>query len=281
MSWSITVGACMRMADTGRVAFALAFVTLGLLSLFSQDFASVWQPVPEGVPARAFLALVSGAVMVVGGLGLLVRRTLVAASFVMMVYTLVWLLALHVPRVVMGPLHEVTWGGCAEIVTLVGASWVLYASAATPSDKPYFAALSGVQALRIARIAFAVVLPLIGFEHLIYAKETAEMVPGWLPYHMGWACLTGVAHIAAGLAIALDVLPRLAATLEAWMMGAFTVFVWIPSVMATPAQRFVWTGLAISTVLTAAAWIVAASYRDVPWFSFNRTRNRVIELVPR
>ncbi|GLQ91292.1 DoxX family membrane protein [Dyella acidisoli] len=264
----------MRIADIGRWLFALAFVTLGLLSVFSRDFASVWQPVPDGVPGRAFLALMSGAVMVVGGAGLLLRRMLVPASFVMMVYTLLWLLALHVPRVIMGPWHEITWGGCAEIITLVAASWVLYASAATPDDKPYFAALSGAHAVRVARIAFAVALPLIGLEHLIYAKETADMVPGWLPYHTGWACLTGVAHIAAGLAIALNVLPRLAATLEAWMMGAFTVFVWIPMVMATPSQRFAWTGLAISTVITAAGWIVAASYREVQWLSFSRSRNQ-------
>lgn len=271
----------MRIADIGRVVFALAFAALGLLSLFSRDFASVWQPVPDGIPGRAFLALLSGAVMVIGGAGLLTRRMQVPASFVMMVYTLLWLLALHVPRVVMAPLHEVTWGGCAEIVMLVAASWVLYASAATSDDRPYVAALSGAHAVRVARVAFAVALPLIGLEHLVYAKETADMVPGWLPYRMGWACFTGVAHIAAGLTIALNVLPRLAATLEAWMMGAFTVFVWIPMVMATPSQRFAWTGLMISAVITAAGWIVAASYREVPWFSFSRSQNRMIKLATR
>lgn len=271
----------MRIADTGRGVFALAFLALGLLSVFSQDFASVWQPVPDGIPGRAFLALISGAVMVVGGVGLLMRRMVVPASFVMMMYTLLWLVALHVPRVIMGPLHEVTWGGCAEIITLVAANWVLYASAATSDDKPYFAALTGAHAVRVARIAFAVALPLIGLEHLIYAKETADMVPGWLPYHEGWAYMTGIAHIASGLAIALNVLPRLAATLEAWMMGAFTVFVWIPMVMATPSQRFAWTGLAISAVITAAAWIVATSYREVQWFSFSRSQNRVITLATR
>jgi uncharacterized membrane protein len=258
----------MRIADTGRVVFALAFVALGLLSLFSRDFASVWQPVPDHVPARALLAMLSGAVMLVGGAGLLIRRTQVPAAFAMMVYTLIWLLALHVPRVIAGPLHEITWGGCAEIVTLVAACWLLYASDAAPGSRPYVASLSGPHAVRAARIAFAVALPLLGLEHLVYAKETAQMVPGWLPYPMGWACLTGIAHIAAGLAIALDRLPRLAATLEASMMGAFTVLVWIPSVLAAPSQRFAWTGLMISTVITAAAWIVAASYREAPWFSF-------------
>jgi uncharacterized membrane protein YphA (DoxX/SURF4 family) len=176
-------------------------------------------------------------------------------------------------------MHEVTWGGCAEIVTLVAACWVLYACTATSGDKPYVATLTGTHALQVARIAFAVVLPLIGLEHLVYAKETADMVPAWLPYRMGWAYVTGIAHIAAGLAIALNVLPRLAATLEAWMMGGFTVLVWIPSVMATPSQRFVWTGLLISTVITAAGWIVASSYAEVPWFSLGRLRNGKVELA--
>jgi len=266
----------MRMADAGRVVFALAFVALGLLGAFSQDFASVWQPVTQDLPGRAFLAMVSGTVMAVGGLGLLLPRTRVSAALLMMAYTLVWLLALHVPRVILAPQHEVVWGGCAEIVTLVAACWVLYASTASARDRPYFAALAGAKAIRMARIAFALALPLIGLEHLVYAKETAAMVPGWLPYPMGWAYLTGIAHIAAGLAIALDVLPRLAATLEAWMMGAFTVFVWVPMVLATPSQRFAWTGLLISTVITAAAWIVAASYREVPWWSFGRVRREAL-----
>lgn len=269
----------MRMTDAGRMVFALAFVALGLLGVFSRDFASVWQPVAQDLPGRALLAVVSGATMAMGGAGLLWRRTLMPAALVMMAYTLLWLLALHVPRVILAPMQEVTWGGCAEIVTLVAACWVLYASTAVTADKPRVPSLSGAKALCTARIAFAVVLPLIGLEHVVYAKETAAMVPNWLPYRMDWAYFTGAAHIAAGLAIALNVLPRLAATLEAWMMGGFTVLVWVPLVIATPSQRFVWTGLLISTVITAAGWIVAASYGQAPWFSWGRWRNRARELA--
>jgi uncharacterized membrane protein len=271
----------MRIADIGRALFALAFVALGLLGLVSRDFASVWQPVAQDLPWRAFLAMLSGAVMAAGGIGLLWRRTLVPAAFAMMLYTLLWLLALHVPRVILAPMHEVTWGGCAEIVTLVAGCWVLYARTARPGDRPYIAALCSPNAMRTARIAFAVALPLIGVEHLVYAKETADMVPAWLPYRMGWAYSTGIAHIAAGVAIASNVLPRLAATLEAWMMGGFTVLVWIPSVMQAPSQRFAWTGLLISTLITAAAWIVATSYSNVPWFSLARARSHVDALAAR
>ncbi|GLQ88480.1 DoxX family protein [Dyella flagellata] len=261
----------MRNADSARMVFALAFVTLGLLSLFSQDFALVWQPVPQGVPGRAWLAMLSGAVMVVGGAGLLARRSLLPAALTMMAYTLLWLLVVRIP------MHEFTC--CPEIVTLAAACWVLYAGTATPQDKPYFASLAGMNALRTARIAFALALPLIGLEHLVYVQGTTDMVPGWLPFRMGWACFTGIAHIAAGLAIALNVVPRLAATLEAWMMGGFTVLVWIPWVVDAPSQRFAWTGLMISAVYTAASWIVAASYGEVSLVSLDSSRNRKIELA--
>jgi uncharacterized membrane protein len=269
----------MRIADTSRLLWGLTLMALGLVGIFSQDFASVWQPVPAQLPGRAVLAVLSGVVMAAGGAGLLWRRSLVPAASALMIYTLLWLLLLQVPRLVQAPLHEVSWGACAEIVMLVAACWVLYASHATRLDQPYVAALIGAHAVQMARIAFAVALPLIGLEHLVYAKETAAMVPAWLPYRLGWAYFTGIAHIAAGLGIAVNALPRLAATLETWMMGGFTVLVWIPSVAQAPSQRFAWTGLLISTLLTAAGWIVAASYESAPWFALTRGRSEKIELT--
>lgn len=264
----------MRTSDMARVLFALAFVALGVLCLFSGDFASVWQPVPEHVPGRIYLAMLSGCVMVLTGAGLLSKRTWVPASFIAMMYTSIWLLALHVPRVIAGPLHEINWGGCAEIAILVAGSWVLYAKAASSNTTRHIPILTGPRAVHAACPLFAVSLPLIGLEHIIYERATADMVPSWFPNPMAWAYLTGAAHIAAGFAIMLGVLPRLAAALETWMMGIFTVCVWIPAVIHTPAQRFAWTGLIISTFITAAAWVVSASYHDVPWLSVSRVRQR-------
>jgi uncharacterized membrane protein len=269
----------MRMKGVGYVVFAVTIVELGALSLFSGDFAYVWQPVPPDIPGRAFIAYVSGAFMCTAGIGLLNKRTVAPASLMLAAYTLLWLLLLHVPHLVAAPLQEVNWGACAEIALLVAASWILYVSAATSDGALYVAPLTGTKAMRIARWVFALALPLIGLEHLIYAQPTADLVPAWLPDRFGWATMTGIAHIAAGLAILFVVLPRLAAVLEAWMMGIFTLFVWIPAVIAAPTQRFAWTALLMSTVMTAAAWIVADSFRGVPWFSFSRSRNQLADLV--
>jgi uncharacterized membrane protein len=271
----------MRSINMGQTLFALALLALGGLSLFSADFAFVWQPVPAGIPGRALLACLSGAVMCLTGAGLLVRRTNALAAFVLTLYTLIWLLALHIPHVIAAPMHEVNWGASGEIATLVAASWILYASTTAPWHKFYMLSLTSEKAIRAARILFAVSVLLIGLEHLVYSTDTAAYVPAWLPYRLGLAYFTGAAHIAAGLAILFSVLPRLAAALETLMMGLFTVLVWIPAVMAAPTQRFGWTALWMSAVITAAAWIITESYHGTAWLSSRQPEDHLAKLAMR
>jgi uncharacterized membrane protein len=267
----------MRIVGMGHLAFALTMTALGLLGLFAGDFALVWQPVPPDIPGRTIIACICGALMCAMGISVLIKRTAVPAAFALTIYTFLWVMVLHVPHLIAAPMQEGNWGASGEIVVLVAGAWILYALLATPADKPYFQALCGAKAVRIAQMSFAVAVPFIGIEHFVYAKDTADLVPSWLPFRYGWAYFTGAAHIAAGIAIFFNILPRLAATLETLMMGVFTVLVWIPAAIETPSQRFAWTALLMSTVITAGAWIVTDSYRKAPWFSFSRSRNRLGE----
>jgi uncharacterized membrane protein YphA (DoxX/SURF4 family) len=91
------------------------------------------------------------------------------------------------------------------------------------------------------------------------------MVPTALPSHLGFAYFTGLGHIAAGLAIIVGILPRLAATLEAIMMSLFALLVWVPSFFAQPRPKWAtppehqWLELVMTLVVAASAWIVATS----------------------
>src|SRR5262245_62459118 len=107
-----------------RATFALALIGLGILTLVFGDFALQWQPVPAWMPARTVLAYLSGAVMLSTGFGLLLVRTEVVASRVLVVYLGLWFL-LKVPALFTGRLLGWNgWVGGRLRVSLTGV-WVL------------------------------------------------------------------------------------------------------------------------------------------------------------
>ena len=132
---------------------------------------------------------------------------------------------------------------------MVAAAWVLYV---------WFAEGKGVG---IARALYGVSLIPFGLAHFMYLDATTVLIPGWLPWHVAWAYFTGAAFIAAGLAVMVGVLPRLAATLSTLQMGLFSLIVWVPRVLAGPLNDFQWGEFVVTWALTAGAWVVADSYR--------------------
>ena len=112
----------------------------------------------------------------------------------------------------------------------------------------------------MARYLYAVALPMFGLHHFFDLAGAAEAVPAWLPLRTGWAAVTGAGHVAAGVAILLGIVPRLAARLEAIMIGAFVVLVHVPGVIGAPRDGLQWSMLVVASVIGGAAWIVARSF---------------------
>jgi hypothetical protein len=113
---------------------------------------------------------------------------------------------------------------------------------------------------------------MIGLVHFVDIENVASFVPDWLPFHLGWAYLTGAGSLAAAVALTFGIVPRLAATLEAVMLGCITVFTW-GAMLDT--GRTATTAFLISAALTAGTWVVAETYRDVPWLGRGRPVWRV------
>jgi uncharacterized membrane protein len=236
--------------------FAVGMIGLGVLALIYGDFAMVWQPVAAWVPGRTALAYLSGVIMVLGGVGLLFNATATWAVRLLFPYLIVWTL-LKVPGLVMAPQIEGNWLGIGELAVLLAGGWTLFAVLARLREGSVLRFATGENGIRMARILFAVFLIPIGLSHLIYVKETANLVPAWLPFRTGWAYLTGVGQMACGVGVLFSVFPRVAAVTEAGMISLFTLLIWFPAILTAPKTRLPWTAFFISWAIAAGAWVVA------------------------
>src|SRR5580700_5961102 len=155
----------MKVVSVGSRSFAATMVALGILGFVYGDFAMVWQEVPNWVPGRELLAYLCAAIMLLCGVGLMLPRTARLASGVLLLYLVLWLLLLRVPKVLAAPGVVVAWSGCGDTAIYVAAGWVLFGG------------------IRGARLLYGLALIPCGLAHFAYAKETAEFIPeAWIPW---------------------------------------------------------------------------------------------------
>ena len=253
-----------------RQRFAAAMAALGITGLANGDFELAWQEIPlHHLPGYTVIAYVCAVIELAAGIGLLFNATLKLTCRVLFPYMMLWVLLLEIPIAIHSPQDPGAWGSVGEIAIVTAGAWCLFAVQAGPWR--HMSIAGGSSGVRAARCLLIVALPMIGIEVIADAAHFGNAVmPPWLqglPDPARWAELSGLGSLAAGLGLLFGVWPRLAAAMEATMLGIITVVYWGPDLYT---GRTAITAFIISFLITAGAWLIADTYHGVPWFATRR-----------
>jgi len=243
------------MARFGRHVYGLGAIALGAICLAFGDFHP-GQPVPKDFPERTTLAYIAAVFMLLAGIAVEWRRTAALATAALAAYFGLIVVVLMNGAVLVAHFAEFGPYESIAIQLAIALGGVIAWADCAPID-----AARAARIVRAARFAFGVCALVFGTAHFVYMNLTAPLVPKWLPPNQEfWGYLTGVAHIAAGIALITGVQARLAAALLTLMFALFTPMVHLPMLFETPSSHWIWNENAVNIALIGAAWVVADSF---------------------
>lgn len=264
------------MERASHTFFAATMIAVGAIGLLSGGFAAILAGVPKSLPDRQVLAHFADLLLLACGAGLLVKRTAAPAAFVLLAYLLVWTILFKVPLIIRQPMVEVGYQTNGENAVLIAAAGVLYAASAGERKNALLNLIASPTGLRAAYVLYGLALIAFGLSHFAYMELTAPLVPVWLPGHMFWAYLTGSIYLLTGILLVAGFAMRLSAALAAVQITLITLLVWGPILLQGHVTTFHWQETVVSWALTAAAWVIAASFDGRPWVLQRGTVTRPI-----
>jgi uncharacterized membrane protein len=238
----------------GWRVYGLGVMAVGMACLAFGEF-DPGQPVPEHFPARTALAYAAGALLVVAAAAVEWRRTTAWGAAALTTYYALFVVILTNGRLLLRDYAVFgTYENIAIQLSIVSGALIVYATTAR-IDATLAARLT-----RLGRLAFGICALVFGAAHFVYMNLTAPLVPKWLPPTQEfWGYVTGVAFVAAGVAILTGVQARLSAILLTAMLASFALLVHEPMLLADHSIHYNWTESAENLAVTGAAWVVADS----------------------
>ena len=205
-------------AVLGRVFVPASLAAFGGEHLVSAHGLS--QMVPTWMPAHLFTAYFVGIALLAAAASIVSTRLIRVAAPLLGTMFFIFVLALHIPRVVAHPADRFAWAVATRDLVFGLGAWTLWATSARGREGTW-----PPRVLAACRIVAGLVFVFYGIEHVLHpgfvpGVPLERIIGPWVPAAVIWGYAVGAMLIATGALMLVNVRARAAAT---WLGVALTV----------------------------------------------------------
>ena len=242
-----------KLSNIGRIFYGIAIAGMGFLTMYYRDFPYMLIPPKHSwIPGLLILAYIFGALLMLAGVCIIFEKKTRPVALVLGTVLLLIFCFYFIPyQFIVNPdyMHFGDWENAAKELALASGAFVV---AGCSSEKKENALTNFLgKLIPCGAILFSITITSFGVDHFLFAKQAADYVPSWVPYHLFWLYFTGTALLASGIAIILKIKPRLAATLLGAMILTWVIILHIPRVVTSPVA---YMGSEVTSALIALAY---------------------------
>src|SRR5579862_3085214 len=209
------------------ISLACVFIAVPLAVFAPEHFRGpefVQNMVPSWMPGRSFWAYFVGCALLAAATSLTARK-LVRLSYTplgLMFFLFVCLI--YLPSALAHPDHRFAWAYALRDLSFAAGAWALaglHSRASAPQQSKWM--------ILFGRIVIAIAAILYAVQHFLHPEfapgvPLEEKTPAWVPFPSLWGYLAGAILLAAGIGLALNKKPRMAAASIGALMTVLTLF---------------------------------------------------------
>jgi uncharacterized membrane protein len=244
----------------GRYVFAATMAAFGLQHIVCAIAGPGLAPAAPWVAGGAVSSSIFGGLLIASAIGIAAGRRVVLPAAALGAILFIYDAVVYLPALVANVRDPLNWTRGTEILAMCGVAFVIAGTRETPPASRWTRIANRVADAGLLLVAVSVFV--WGAQHFIYARFTATLVPSWIPWRLFWAVFVGGAFLAASLAFAFRVQPRLAGVLLGVEFLIIVLLVHVPRVAAHPLSGREWTNALVAATMFGAAWTIAGAFRD-------------------
>ncbi len=249
-----------KIVALGPVLFAVPLAVFGAEHFTAATILAGM--VPAWLPGHMFWALFVGACLIAAALSIAARKYAGLASALAGVLILLFELLIHIPNVVANPHTRIAWVVALREPAFAGGAFALAATQEgpwKPQARHAFATL--------ARFLIAIPIAFMGVQQCMHPElapgvPLVKTTPLWVPAHAFWGYLTGTIYGVIAISLLLNKQVHRAATWLGLVVLLLVLLLYLPIVIANPADIANGLNYLADTLLLCGAVLALAGTRD-------------------